>query len=160
THLYDSWCSPAAKATEAYWWTRYLGGIPSRLFLMLVGVSMAIKFEALIAKGIARSVMVRGAVKRGVEVVVLACLFRIQEYILGGWGDNWPDLFRVDILNCIGASMIVTGIIAAPRKGRPQVAASLAAAAFFIALGPIIGPAHFPSFLPRPLTSYIGGERP
>ncbi len=29
-----------------------------------------------------------------------------------------------------------------------------------IALGPIIGPTHFPVCLPRPLTSYLGGERP
>jgi uncharacterized membrane protein len=160
THLYDSWASPAAKATEAYWWSRYLGGIPSRLFLLLVGVSMALKFEAQISKGVARSAMVVGAMKRGAEIVVLAYLFRIQEYVLGGWGSNWPDLFRVDILNCIGASMVVTGVLAAPRKGRPLVAGALAAAGFFIALGPLVGPAHFPDFLPRPLTSYFGGERP
>jgi uncharacterized membrane protein len=159
THLYDSWASPAAKATEAYGWSRFLGGIPSRLFLLLVGVSMAIKFEAQIAKGVARSAMVRSAVKRGAEIVVLAYLFRIQEYILGG-GNHWQDLFRVDILNCIGASMIVTGLLAAPRRGHVQVAAALAAAGCFIALGPIVGPAHFPDFLPRPLTSYFGGERP
>ena len=49
THLYDSWCNKAAKATEFYAWTRFIGGIPSRLFLMLVGVSMAIKFEGQLA---------------------------------------------------------------------------------------------------------------
>ena len=75
-------------------------------------------------------------------------------------GKNWPDLFRVDILNCIGASMIVTAFIAAPRKGRPAIAVTLAVAAVAIALGPIVGPAHFPDWLPRPLTSYLGGERP
>lgn len=160
THLYDSWASPAAKATEAYSWSRFLGGIPSRLFLLLVGVSMAIKFEAQLSKGVERATMVRGALRRGLEIVVLAYLFRIQEYILGGWGGNWPDIFRVDILNCIGASMVVVALIAAPRRGRPQIAVALAAAAFFVGLGPIIGPAHFPGVLPRPLTSYLGGERP
>jgi uncharacterized membrane protein len=29
-----------------------------------------------------------------------------------------------------------------------------------VGLGPLIGPAHFPTFLPAPLTSYIGGQRP
>jgi len=28
THLYDSWCNKAAKATEFYAWTRFIGGIP------------------------------------------------------------------------------------------------------------------------------------
>jgi len=159
THLYDAWCSPAAKATVAYSWTRYLGGIPSRLFLLIVGVAMAIRYESQIAKGVDRGTMVRTAAKRGAEVLVLAYLFRLQEYVLGGCYD-WRDLFRVDILNCIGASMIATAFISAPRRGRPQIAVTLGAAAICIALGPIIGPAHFPHFLPRPLTSYFGGQRP
>jgi uncharacterized membrane protein len=160
THLYDSWASPAAKLTEAYSWSRFLGGIPSRLFLLLVGVSMAIKFESQLAKGVERAAMVRTAVKRGFQIVLLAYLFRLQEYALGGWGDNWRDLYRIDILNCIGASMVAAGLIAAPRKGRPALLATLLAAAVFLGFGPIVGPAHFPDFLPKPLTSYIGGQRP
>jgi uncharacterized membrane protein len=160
THLYDAWCNAAAKATAAYSWTRFLGGVPSRLFLLLVGVAMAIKFEAQIGRGTPRRDMVRGAAKRGLEILVLAYLFRVQEWVLGGMGSNWPDLFRVDILNCIGASMILTAVIAAPRKGRPAVAITLAVSAVCIALGPIVGPAHFPDWLPRPVTSYLGGERP
>lgn len=159
THLYDAWCSPAAKVTAAYAWTRFLGGIPSRLFLLIVGVAMAIRYEAQIAKGVDRQTMVRTAAKRGAEVLVLAYLFRLQEYILGGFYD-WRDLFRIDILNCIGASMIATAYISAPRRGRPQILVALLAAAICVALGPIIGPAHFPHFLPRPLTSYLGGQRP
>jgi len=159
THLYDAWCNAAAKATEAYAWSRYLGGVPSRLFLLLVGVSMAIKYEAQLAKGVDRATMVRGAAKRGLEIVGLAYLFRIQEYVLGGCYD-WRDIFRVDILNCIGASMFVAAFIAAPRRGKPAIVVCLAAAAACIALGPILGPHHFPDWLPRPLTSYLGGERP
>jgi uncharacterized membrane protein len=160
THLYDAWVDPGGKATGAYWWSRFLGGIPSRLFLLLVGVSMAIKFERQMARGVDRPAMVRSAARRGLEIVALAYLFRLQEYILGGWGDNWADLFRIDILNCIGASMVVVAFIAAPRSGRPQGWVALAAAALFVGLGPIVGPAHFPAFLPRPLTSYVGGQRP
>jgi uncharacterized membrane protein len=159
THLYDAWTSAAGKATEAYAWTRYLGGLPSRLFLLLVGVSMAIKFEAQIARKVPRATIVWGGIKRGLEIVVLAYLFRLQEYILGG-GTNWRDLCRVDILNCIGASMVFTAIIAAPWRNKPQILITLLAAAACVALGPIVGPAHFPDWLPRPLTSYFGGERP
>ncbi len=159
THLYDSWCNAGAKATEVYAWSRFLGGIPSRLFLLLVGVAMAIKYEAQIARGVDRATMVRGAAKRGLEIVGLAYLFRLQEYILGGFWD-WRDLYRVDILNCIGASMFVAAFIAAPRVGKRLIAVCLAGAAVCIALGPILGPHHFPDWLPRPLTSYLGGERP
>jgi len=160
THLYDAWCSPAAKHTPLYAWSRYLGGIPSRLFLLLAGVSMAIRYESQIARAVPRATMVRGAARRGLEIVVLAYLFRLQEYFLGGMGGHWADLFRVDILNCIGACMVVASVIAAPRDGKPQIWACLAAAAVAIALGPLLGPHHFPSYLPRPITSYLGGERP
>ena len=97
--------------------------------------------------------------KRGFEILGLAYLFRLQEYLLGG-GYDWHDLFRVDILNCIGASMIVGAFITAPRKGRRPLVLTAIVAVVCIALGPIVGPQHFPDFLPRPLTSYLGGERP
>jgi uncharacterized membrane protein len=160
THLYDSWVSPAGKATDAYWWTRYLGGVPSRLFLLLVGVSMAIGFERQIERGVARGAMVRGAARRGLEIVAMAYLFRFQEYALAGFWGPISDLFRIDILNCIGASMILVAAVAAPRAGRPQYAVALAAMALFVGLGPIVGPAQFPTFLPTALTSYVGGQRP
>src|SRR6185312_4679666 len=114
THLYDAWCSPAAKTTVEYGWTRFWGGIPSRLFLLLVGVSMAIRYEHQMAAGADRRTMVRTAAKRGLEILILGYLFRLQEYLLGGAYD-WHDLFRVDILNCIGLSMIAAAVITAPR---------------------------------------------
>jgi len=161
THLYDAWVSDAVKRTsEWYGRTRFWGGVPARLFLLLVGVSMAIRFEAQIARKVDRATMVRGAVKRGFEIFLLAYLFRLQEFTLSGFGGDWKNLFRIDILNCIGASMMAIAFIVAPRRGRPQYAAALVAGAVFIALGPIVGPAHFPEWLPRPLTSYLGGERP
>lgn len=159
THLYDSWCDKAAKATAFYAWTRFVGGIPSRLFLLLVGVSMAIKFEGQLAANAPRSAMVRQAAKRGLEVIVLGYLFRLQEYVLGGFWD-WHDLYRVDILNCIGASMVVASVVTAPIRRKPAYLTTAVATAAVVALGPIIGPHHFPSWLPRPLTSYLGGERP
>lgn len=168
THLYDAWVSPAAKTTAAYAVTRFFGGIPARLFLLLVGVSIALRFEAQLAKGIReRRAFVRPVQKRGLEILVLAYLFRIQEYVLGHMQDSLSnlreygmDILRIDILNCIGASMLLVPVIAAPRAGRPAWLLTLAAAAVFVALGPVIGPAHFPAWLPTWLTSYVGGQRP
>jgi len=158
THLYGYWTSPAAQATALFRDTRWWGGFPFRMFLLLAGVSMGIKFEAQIARGAERSVMVRGGVRRGFEVLVLAYLFRLQEYLLSFFWD-WRDLFRVDILNCIGASMMLAALISAPRRGRPQYGITLAAAAALVALGPIIGPGqHLPAWLPRHLAAYIAGH--
>jgi uncharacterized membrane protein len=159
THLYGWWTNPAAKATTAFTFSRWLGGLPFRMFLLMVGVSMAIKFEGQLARGVERSAIVRGSVRRGFEVLVLAYLFRLQEYALSFFWD-WHDLLRVDILNCIGVSMMLAAPLVAPRRGRPQIAVALVAAAAFLALGPLLGPAHFPTWLPRHLTSYLGGQQP
>lgn len=168
THLYDAWVSPQAKLTEAYHWTRFFGGIPSRLFLMLVGVSIALRFEAQLAKGITdRRALMRPVQRRGLEILALAYLFRIQEYILGhvtqvivDFPTYWQDILRIDILNCIGASMLVVPVLAAPRNGRPAWVATLGAMLFFVLLGPIVGPAHFPTWIPTWLSAYVGGQRP
>jgi len=161
THLYDAWVSdPVKRVSAAYGWTRFWGGVPARLFLLLVGVSIAIRFESQIAKKADRGAMVRGVVKRGFEIFLLAYLFRLQEFTLSGFGGDPMNLFRIDILNCIGASMMAIAFIVAPIRGRPQIALALIAAAVVLALGPIIGPMHFPDFIPRPISSYFGGERP
>jgi uncharacterized membrane protein len=91
---------------------------------------------------------------------VLAYLFRLQEHILAGFNGGWRMLFRVDVLNAIAASMLLVAAIATPRRGRPQYLPALAGAAFFLALGPLVGPTTvFPDWI-APLTSYIGGQRP
>jgi uncharacterized membrane protein len=158
THLYGYWTSPAAQATALFRDTRWWGGFPFRMFLLLAGVSMGIKFEAQIARGAERSAMVRGGVRRGFEVLVLAYLFRVQEFVLSFFWD-WRDLFRVDILNCLGASMMLAALISAPRRGRPQYAVTLAVTAALVAVGPIIGPGqHLPAWLPRHIAAYIAGH--
>ena len=168
THLYDAWVSPAAKLGDAYHWTRFLGGIPSRLFLMLAGVSVALRFEAQLSRGVIdRKSLVRPVQKRGLEILGLAYLFRIQEYVLGHMSQSiadlpryWPDIFRIDILNCIGASLLLVPVLTAPRRGRPSWLAAIAAMLFFVLLGPVVGPAHFPRFIPEWLSAYVGGQRP
>jgi uncharacterized membrane protein len=128
------------------------------MFLLMAGVAMAIKFEAQVARGVERSAMVRGGVRRGFEILILAYVFRLQEYVLSFFWD-WHDLLRVDILNCIGASMMLAAPLTAPRNGRPQYAVTLAAVAVLVAVGPIIGPGdHLPSWLPRHLAAYIAGH--
>ena len=52
---------------------------------------------------------------------------------------DWHDLLRVDILNCMGAGMMLAAPLVAPRGGRPQIALALIIAAVFVALGPVIG---------------------
>jgi uncharacterized membrane protein len=159
-HAFDSWLAPWAKSGGTWWVIRMMGGLPSRMFLLLVGVSAAIGFEGQLARGADASKMRRRSVRRGLEILGLAYLFRLQEHVLAGFQGGWPMLWKVDILNAIGFSLLLIAVFAVPRRGRPRYLLPLGAAALFLGFGPLIGPR--PLLWPwlAPLTSYIGGVRP
>ncbi len=159
-HGMDAWLLPGAKSGPSYAAIKVASGIPARLFLLLVGVSAAIQFETGLTTATPSAVMRRRLWRRGLQVLGLAYLFRLQEWLLAHCYGGWEALFRIDILNAIGSAMILIALVAVPRRGRRQITAVLVLAAFFLGLGPWVGPAHFPAWLPRPLTSYIGGQRP
>jgi uncharacterized membrane protein len=159
-HGMDAWLLPSAKTGTLYELIRVGSGIPARLFLLLVGVSAAIQFEAGLTKGLDSRTMRARLARRGLSIIGLAYLFRLQEWLLSHFYGGLAALFRIDILNAIGASMLVVALVATPRDGRRQIVPSLLLAAVFLGFGTIIGPAEFPTWLPRPLTSYLGGQRP
>jgi len=159
-HGMDAWLLPAAKTGAMYAVIKVGSGIPARLFLFLVGVSAAIQFESGLAKGLPTGTMRGRLAKRGLQVLALAYLFRLQEWLLSHFYGGWEALFRVDILNAIGVSMVVVALVGPPRNGRRQILPALVLAGVFLGFGTLVGPAHFPAWLPRPLTSYIGGQRP
>ncbi len=159
-HGMDAWLLPAAKAGTIYAVIRVGMGIPARLFLFLVGVSAAIQFESGLAKGLPSGTMRGRLAKRGLQILALAYLFRLQEWLLSRCYGGWEALFRVDILNAIGLSMLVVAWVATPRNGRRQILPALGLAVVFLGFGTLVGPAHFPTWMPRPLTSYLGGQRP
>jgi hypothetical protein len=159
-HGMDAWLLPAAKSGFLYGLIKVGSGIPARLFLLLVGVSAAIQFEAGLAKGTDGRTLRNRLAKRGLQVLMLAYLFRLQEWLLSHFWGGWEALFRIDILNAIGASMLVVALVATPRGQRRQIVPALLLAAIFLGFGPMVGPAHLPNWLPRPITSYIGGQRP
>lgn len=159
-HGFDSWLDASARATQAYQAISFTSGLPSRLFLFLVGVSQAIGFESAIARGTPAHELRAKGLRRGLFILLLAYLFRFQEFALGGFRGQLVELMKVDILNCIAASLLVVAVVAVPRRGRPAYLPAAIGVAVLLALGNTVGLATFPSWLPRPLTSYLGGARP
>ena len=159
-HGIDAWLIPAAKVGPVYEIIKVASGIPARLFLLLVGVSAAIQFDSSLRKGLPMTGLRNALAKRGVMILGLAYVFRVQQWVLSRFYGGMETLFRVDILNAIGACMILVALLATPRNGKRQILAALVGAAVFLSLGTTIGPAVFPAWIPRPISSYIGGQRP
>jgi uncharacterized membrane protein len=165
THCYDSWLSPEArKSSSLIIWSQLGGTLPAPLFVFLAGVSFALVTERLREKGIERNAIAKQTISRGAEIFGMGLLFRVQEFVLGYPHAPWTDLLRVDILNILGLSMILMGVLCWATGSGDAVATrvrSLVAALFVAAIVALATPplwtTHQPKFLPWPLESYING---
>src|SRR5208283_1219974 len=84
---------------------------PAPLFLFLAGISFALVTSKLVRKNATPGQVTRTMARRGAEIVGFGLLFRLQEYLIAwGWAP-WTDLFRVDVLNIIGLSMIMMALL-------------------------------------------------
>src|SRR5881398_3107797 len=165
THCYDSWLSPAArKSSSLITWSQLGGTLPAPLFTFLAGVSFALVTERLREKGVQRDAIAKQTILHGAEIFGMVLLFRVQEFALGYLWSPWTDLLRVDILNILGLSMMLMGVLCwatgngtvAAARVRTLVASFLAAAAVAL-ITPPLWTTHRPRFLPWPLESYING---
>src|SRR5580698_9674287 len=165
THCYDSWLSPAARQSKFFMYSQLGGTFPAPLFLFLAGISFALVTERLHQKNFLPTQIARTTIRRGAEIFTLGLLFRLQEYVVAwGWAPK-SDLLRVDILNTIGLSMMLMGILCwivlALQSGnyrRPSLILTAAGAALAISLlSPPLWTTWRPDWLPWPIESYING---
>jgi len=111
THCYDSWLSSDARSGKFFMWSQLGGTLPAPLFLFLAGISFALVTDKLRQRGLAADEIARTTIRRGAEIFGLGLLFRVQEFLLGQPSAPWTDLLRVDILNTIGLSMMLMGVV-------------------------------------------------
>jgi uncharacterized membrane protein len=164
THCYDSWLRPELHETQLYKLSQLGGTLPGPLFIFLAGVSFALATEKLREKGTARQAIARQTVLRGLEIFALGVIFRIQEYVLGYKWVSWTDLFRVDILNILGISMMLMGVLcwftAAPVVSvarKRGISSALLVAAIISLATPPLWTTWRPRFLPWPFETYLNG---
>lgn len=164
THCYDSWLRPDLRNTQLYGWSQLGGTLPAPLFIFLAGISSAQVTERLREKGVAANAIARQTILRGAEVFGLGILFRVQEYALGYKWVPWTDLLRVDVLNILGLSMMLMGVLcritssANVNAARNRtILAALGTAIAVAMLTPLLWTTWRSKFLPWPVESYING---
>ena len=111
THCYDAWLGGPARQSRFFMYSQLGGTFPAPLFLFLAGISFALVTDKLLQKNLAPSQIARSTIHRGAEIFAFGLLFRVQEYLISwGWAPK-SDLLRVDILNTIGLSMMLMGVL-------------------------------------------------
>jgi uncharacterized membrane protein len=157
-HGYDAWLAPRARTTHFFAWSQILGTLPAPLFLFLAGVSCALVTNRARQKNIPEKEIAKSTIRRGFQIFGLGLLFRGQEYILGQPGALWTDLFRVDILNTIGISIALIGVVCWLARSRTASTMFAIVACAGIALpAPLLWTAWRPHWLPWYIESYVNG---
>ena len=165
THCYDSWLGGGARKSTFFMWSQLGGTLPAPLFLFLAGVSFALVTTKLLQKDVPTAQIARTTIRRGAEILGLGLLFRLQEFLIAwGWAPR-SDLFRMDVLNVIGISLMLMGafcwaVLSLSRAARVRRLLPLGAIVVALAIAmltPLLWTSWSPRWLPWPLESYING---
>ena len=112
THCYDSWLTPASPPKPL------LHVLATRRNLSRAAISCfwpesrsPWSRKSSCQKNLPPAQIARTTILRGAEIFGYGLLFRLQEYLVAwGWAPK-SDLLRVDVLNTIGLSMMLMGIV-------------------------------------------------
>jgi uncharacterized membrane protein len=129
-HTVDAWTRAADRNTDAFRNLTILGGFAAPLFLWLAGTALVLAAEANHRRVRDRRIAGLAGVQRGLEIFILAFVFRLQALIVTP-GSPFITVFRVDILNIMGPALAVTAAVwwLAKRDGWAFVMLALLASA-------------------------------
>jgi uncharacterized membrane protein len=109
-HTLDAWTRPAARTSTLFGDATILAGFAAPLFLWLAGVGAVLSATSASRRSGNRWNAVETVCRRGLELFILAFLFRLQAFIVSP-GSHPIALFRVDVLNIMGPAVVAAGII-------------------------------------------------
>ena len=160
THGLYGWVRPEDHGRPFFGLMRLVGGFPGAVFLFISGLVLSLAAEGMHRRGEPPRAVLRAGLARGLEILGYAFLFRLWMFGSGRFHSPW-DLLRVDILNCIGASLLVVGVVALPWPRRAaRIAAALSIAVAIVALTPLTWDSGLARRLPVGLAGYIDGRQP
>jgi uncharacterized membrane protein len=154
-HTFDAWTADAVRSTVAFRRVLILGGFGAPLFLWLAGVAAVLSAERSFRRSGSRNAAALSVFRRGVEIFILAFLFRLQAFIVSP-GAAPVTLFRVDILNVMGPSIAAAGLVWGLSRNRVVVGVAYATLAVAFAMStPLVRIAAWVNALPVGAQWYV-----
>src|ERR1700722_5534863 len=111
-HVFQSFLRDDLRESGPYVMSQFAGGMPPAVFLFLLGVTFAFLMDSQEKKGLSAGTRFLAAIKRSCYLFAAAFAFRLQLWLFSFDKSRWTDLFRVDILNCMGLALLVLSIMA------------------------------------------------
>src|SRR5436190_5196347 len=153
-HVIDSWTRVADRRTRAFGESLILGGFGAPLFLFLAGIAVAMSAGSKARRTGDSRAAVRAVQRRGLEIFLLAFLFRFQSFVLSH-SPAWA-LLKVDILNIMGPSIVLAATLwGLFRSARARIAAFAVATFVLVWTTPIVRQAESLAVLSDSLEGYL-----
>jgi uncharacterized membrane protein len=152
-HVFQSFLRDDLREGGPYVMSQFAGGMPPAVFLFLLGVTFAFLMDSQEKKGISAPLRFWAAVKRSGYLFAAAFAFRLQLWLFSLDKSPWTDLFRVDILNCMGLALLVLAVMSVFRTvERIRLCAILGAA--IAAASPLVSSINW-SGVPEIVQNYL-----
>lgn len=110
-HVFDSFLRNDLRGGSAFVLSQFVGGMPPAIFLFLTGVTLSFLMDSSERKGLLPRQRVITAFRRSGYLFLLAFAFRTQLWLFSQPAP-WADVFKVDILNCMGLAIALLSIMA------------------------------------------------
>jgi uncharacterized membrane protein len=111
-HVFNSFTRTNLREGGTYVMSQFLGGMPPAIFLFLLGVTFAFLMDSQEKKGVDAAGRWKAAALRSGYLFGAAFAFRLQLWLFSYDKSPWTDLFRVDILNCMGLALLIFSVMA------------------------------------------------
>ena len=154
-HTLDSWTRAADRHSHLFRNLTVLGGFAAPFFLWLAGLGVVLSAARKAEREGDRLAAVEAICRRGLEIFLLAFLFRIQAFLVSP-GGHLVLIFRVDILNVMGVAVVAAGLVWGLTGSTPRLVLAYGLAATAIAMvTPIVRGSPAVDLLPVWLQWYI-----
>jgi uncharacterized membrane protein len=153
-HVIDSWTRVADRRMPAFGNSLILGGFGAPLFLFMAGIAVAMSAGSKARRMGDTTSAVRMVQRRGLEIFLLAFVFRFQSFVLShspAWG-----LLKVDILNIMGPAIVLAATLwGLFRTPRARIVAFAVATVLIVWTTPIVRLSTTLGALSDPLEAYL-----
>lgn len=110
-HVFHSFTDKGLRNGPEYVLSQFFGGMPPAIFLFLTGITLAFLMDSSDRKGLSPVAKIAAVLRRASFLLGMAYLFRLQLWLFAQPHSPWTDLFKVDILNCMGVGIALMAVL-------------------------------------------------
>ena len=111
-HVFHSFNRTDLRTDGPFMLSQFFGGIGPAIFLVLTGITLSFLMDGRERQGVSPMGRWGAALRRAGYLFTLAFLFRLQLWSFAFGQSSWTDLFKVDILNCMGFAIALMSVMA------------------------------------------------